>query len=53
MSNLAKNENMSADEKIAAGEATAPKTDTKPETKEPVGNVSKSPTAAPKSDSKH
>jgi hypothetical protein len=53
MSNFAKNQNMSADEKTAAGETAAPKTDTKPQTKDPAGDTATSPTAAPKSDSKH
>ncbi len=57
MSIFCKNEDMAADEKTAAGEAVAPKTDTKPETKPetkaPLGDAAKSPTAAAKSDNKH
>jgi len=53
MSNLDKNENMSADKKTAAGEVAAPKTDSKPVTNAPAGDAAKSPTAAPRSDNKH
>ncbi len=53
MSNLAKNENVSANKRTAASEGTTLNTDTKPETKAPAGDPANSPTAAPTSDSKH